>query len=92
MRRKGSAMWKSRIYDTLSGKVFGSDGVPQRGPGETPVYSMPKLTPQETARRQLLRICGLSGFRCRDHVNSRARCGRILRLSCVDASSASGAE
>lgn len=55
------------------------------------VSSELRLTPQEIARRRSLRICGVSRYRCRDHI-SRPGCGRILSLSCVDAGSASGVE
>lgn len=79
MKRKGTETRKSRIYETLSGKVYGTDGVPQRPSGDRPVYSVPKLTPQEAARRLSLRICGVSGRRCEEHVG-RPGCGRILLI------------
>ena len=49
-----------------------------------------RLTPQEGAQRLSLRICGVSRFRCRDHL-SRPGCGRILSLVFVGADSANGA-
>lgn len=73
---------------TWSGRASGTDG---RGVSSG-VEGSPagKSIPPEIARALSLRICGVSRYRCRDHI-SRPGCGRILSLRCDGVGSVNGA-
>lgn len=75
-----SATWSARASGTDGRDV--SSGVEGSPAG--------KSIPQESAHAPSLRICGVSRYRCRDHI-SRPGCGRILSLRCDAVGSVSGA-
>lgn len=74
------ATWSARASGTDGRDVSsGVEGLPAG-----------RSIPQEIARAPSLRICGVSRYRCRDHI-SRPGCGRILSLRCDAVGSVNGA-
>jgi len=75
------------VAGTSLGPASGTDGPPSAALAG---WYVPKLTPQDRANGLSYRICGVSRFRCRDHI-SRPGCGRILLRSSGDVASANNA-